>query len=58
MARTFIGNFTHKDGTGYWLHDNDVNAQFWGWMTTAMHMHKVTLSFDDITTETVSADGQ
>jgi hypothetical protein len=46
IARAFMGNFLHKDGQGYWWHDDDLNAQQWGWFGTALHMGKLTTQFN------------
>ena len=49
LARSFIGNFTRRSNdTGYWVRDGDIDAQFWGWMTTANHLRNLIPDFDTL----------
>lgn len=45
VARAFMGSFHHKDGQGYWMNQEDLNAQYWGWMGTAIHLNKLSIDF-------------
>ncbi|HEX2912713.1 MAG TPA: glycosyl hydrolase family 8 [Chloroflexia bacterium] len=54
MARAFMGAFYRQNGQGYWLNKDDVEDQTWGWLSTALHMNKLSLNFDSPAKELAS----
>ncbi len=46
LARAFMGSFSRKNGQGFWLRKDDIAAQQWGWMGTALQLNRLGLNFD------------
>ena len=58
VARAFMGSFYRKTDQGYWLRQDDIETQQWGWMATAYHLNQLDITFKDPKTTPQPAQGR
>ncbi len=58
VARVFMGEFYRDKGQGYWVNQDDIDLQQWGWMGTALHLNSLNLNFESLPARPEFAQGR